>query len=418
MRSLLKLLSNMAHPRDEKGFTLLELLVVVVVMIALSAIAVPVFAGQKNAAHDASAIVQIREMVNLMSRGYSDTSLEGPLDGSQGTMTTSVERMQLNSRMKVHGTAPSTTQPVFCISMVSESSKVFAYTTFVGGIYEAVLNENAECSGTDPSSMPLVFEMVDESGDPNGNQDQVNPDDNGLGEEVAPPENPEGYGIVLDKTGLVGEGEDQAVEVTWTDTEAGTSLSGEYNVYVAEEAPASEVVLGTPPSDPSWELVATTTETSFQYEAENTTPVDNATEGEWVNIQVVAVDEQGREGTTSNQVTIVDGFQPPEVDWTACAVTKTGKVRVVIQIPDTWKGLKVPYDWRLEDEFGQTLDTGRASRPGMVTTDIGDGVMLGNVFLMPTDSPAIQFKAGGTERAHYGRLFSSVDSKGKPDKRC
>jgi type IV pilus assembly protein PilA len=55
------------HPsRGEAGFTLIELMVVLVVMGILTAIALPSFLGQSDKSKDASAITNVRNLVTQM----------------------------------------------------------------------------------------------------------------------------------------------------------------------------------------------------------------------------------------------------------------------------------------------------------------------------------------------------------------
>ena len=53
----------MPRPRHEHGFTLVELLVVMLVMAILIAIAVPLFLGQRDKGYDASAKADARQLV-------------------------------------------------------------------------------------------------------------------------------------------------------------------------------------------------------------------------------------------------------------------------------------------------------------------------------------------------------------------
>lgn len=52
-----------ARPRDDRGFTLVELLVVIVVLAILAAIAVPLFLGHRTKAYDAAAKADLRNLV-------------------------------------------------------------------------------------------------------------------------------------------------------------------------------------------------------------------------------------------------------------------------------------------------------------------------------------------------------------------
>jgi prepilin-type N-terminal cleavage/methylation domain-containing protein len=73
--------SGTAAARDEAGFTLVELLVVVLVLAALIAIAVPTFTGQREGAWDAAVRSELRSAVialesyRAQNGAYSDAAL-------------------------------------------------------------------------------------------------------------------------------------------------------------------------------------------------------------------------------------------------------------------------------------------------------------------------------------------------------
>jgi type IV pilus assembly protein PilA len=58
---------------DEGGFTLVELLVVILIVGLLAAIALPVFLGQRDKAYDAEAKSDARNMVSHVESCFADT---------------------------------------------------------------------------------------------------------------------------------------------------------------------------------------------------------------------------------------------------------------------------------------------------------------------------------------------------------
>jgi type IV pilus assembly protein PilA len=58
-------------PRDERGFTLIEVLIVILVIAILAAIAIPTFLGKRENADDADAKSNARNLVTYMDACYT-----------------------------------------------------------------------------------------------------------------------------------------------------------------------------------------------------------------------------------------------------------------------------------------------------------------------------------------------------------
>ena len=69
----------MSRPRDEQGFTLLELLVVILIIGILSAIAIPVFLGQRAKSYDAAAQSDVRNLAEFQEMYLSDFGQYGTI---------------------------------------------------------------------------------------------------------------------------------------------------------------------------------------------------------------------------------------------------------------------------------------------------------------------------------------------------
>lgn len=107
------------HPRDRDGFTLVELLVVMLVLGLLAAIAAPAFFGQRGKAHDADAKVAVRTAETALVSWASDH--DGEFAGATAADLVTIEPTLAGADLAL----PATGARTYELAVTSSTGNVF-----------------------------------------------------------------------------------------------------------------------------------------------------------------------------------------------------------------------------------------------------------------------------------------------------
>ena len=143
-----------ARSRDEEdGFTLIELMVVVLIIAILIAIAIPTFLGARQRAQDRAAQSDLRNGLTAEKTVYTDSQA---YDATTATMKGVESSLDWGGKLTVAvGDAVTAgDKGVVCLSETSKSGKVFNIADVAAGPNAGTFfNKSGDCSSTSPATL-------------------------------------------------------------------------------------------------------------------------------------------------------------------------------------------------------------------------------------------------------------------------
>jgi type IV pilus assembly protein PilA len=146
--------SLIARSRDqEDGFTLIELMVVVLIIAILIAIAIPTFLGARQRAQDRAAQSDLRNGLTAEKTVYTDTQTY--LDPTAANMATVESSLKWGVTLTgAVGDVVAGDKGVVCLTETSKGGTKFAIADVASGANAGTyFNKGGDCSSTAPATL-------------------------------------------------------------------------------------------------------------------------------------------------------------------------------------------------------------------------------------------------------------------------
>ena len=151
--------SLIARSRDqEEGFTLIELMVVVLIIAILIAIAIPTFLGARQRAQDRAAQSDLRNGLTAEKTVYTDTqaydATTATMQGVESSLNwngASATRPALNVSVAAVGTVAA---QIVCLTQTSKSGTVFSIADIASGTSAGTyMSKGGTCGTMTPAAL-------------------------------------------------------------------------------------------------------------------------------------------------------------------------------------------------------------------------------------------------------------------------
>ncbi len=157
------MLKRLREARDEDGFTLIELMVVVLIISILIAIAIPTFLGARSGAQDRAAQSNLRNAHTAAKTSYANA---GDFEASATALVTELGEMEPS--LEFGTAAPNTANNAASgqsnyvqVAYVDDQEITLTAESDAGDVY--AINEVAQAKGTDTNSVGTWYRVNTET---------------------------------------------------------------------------------------------------------------------------------------------------------------------------------------------------------------------------------------------------------------